>query len=73
MARRQPKFSGPNVEAIESGVAADPKAPGGEWMVRRGSVWKSSHPVVVAHSEWFVELGEGQTAAPYFPVRIADS
>jgi hypothetical protein len=58
-----------NVEAIAAGVAADERAPGGEWYVRMGSVWRSSAPVVQAHPEWFVPLGDGQTTPPYFPVR----
>jgi len=71
MARRQPKFDGPTVEAIASGVAADAAAPGGEWYVRQGSVWRADHRVVQAHTDWFVNLGEGQTAPPYFPARTS--
>lgn len=67
--RKQPEFSSTHVEAIMAGCAADPGAPSGEWMVRLGSVWKSNHPVVMAHPEWFVDLGDGQTARPYFPSR----
>ena len=57
------------VEAVAAGVAADDRAPGGEWYVRMGSLWRSSHPVVQAHPQWFVELGAGQTTPPYWPER----
>jgi hypothetical protein len=71
MARRRPSpFLSPNVEARESGVAADPNAPTGEWVVHRGTVWKASHPVVIQHPELFCELGDGQTVEPYFPERV---
>ncbi len=36
-----------------------------------GTTWQSSHPVVIAHPEWFVELGQGQTAPAYMPGRAA--
>ena len=64
-------FTTETVEAITSGCAHDPDAPTGEWMVRHGSIWQSHHPVVIAHSEWFVPLGQGQTTAPYMPGRAA--
>ena len=61
-----------NVEAIAAGVAADPNAPSGEWIVRLSSIWRSTHPVVQAHPEWFVPLGDGQTSPGYFPARDAE-
>lgn len=64
-------FTTENVEAIAAGVAADPKAPAGEWYVRMGTVWQASHPVVKAHPEWFVELGQAQTTPAYMPGRVA--
>ena len=70
--RRSP-FDCENVEAIAAGVAADERAPGGEWFVRTGSIWRSTHPVVQAHPEWFVPLGDGQTSPSYFPEREPSS
>ena len=58
-----------NVEAIAAGVAADERAPAGEWYVRQSSIWRSTHPVVQAHPAWFVPLGDGQTSPSYFPAR----
>jgi hypothetical protein len=72
MARKRPSpFTTEAVEAITSGVAADPKAPTGEWIIRESSIWQSSHPVVVAHPDWFCELGQGQTTPAYWPGRAA--
>jgi hypothetical protein len=67
--QRKSPFDCENVEAIAAGVAADERAPGGEWYVRLATVWRSTHPVVLAHPEWFVPLGDGQTSAPYIPAR----
>lgn len=67
MARRSQTFSSEAVESIAAGVAADPNAPGGEWYVRMNTVWRADHPVVLMHPAWFVELGDGQTSAPYVP------
>jgi hypothetical protein len=64
-------FTSENVEAIAAGCAHDPKAPGGEWYVRMGTIWQSHHPVVIAHPEWFVELGQGHSAPAYMPGRAA--
>jgi hypothetical protein len=64
-------FKTDTVEAITSGVAADPKAPTGEWLVRQGTIWQSNHPVVRAHPAWFCELGQGQTTPAYMPGRAA--
>jgi hypothetical protein len=58
-----------HVEAVAAGVAADDRAPGGEWYVRMGTVWEADHPVVQAHPAWFVEFGRGTTSAPFFPER----
>jgi hypothetical protein len=60
-------FPGSAVEAIESAVAHDPGAPSGEWYVRRGTIWRSDHPVVLAHPEWFCPLGDGPTSPRYMP------
>jgi hypothetical protein len=73
MALKQHKspFTSETVESIAAGVAADPKAPGGEWYVRMGTIWQADHPVVKAHPAWFVELGKGQTSPAYTPSRAA--
>ena len=62
-----------HVESVAAGVAADPKAPSGEWYVRMGTVWEAGHPVVQAHPDWFVEFGKGTTSAPFFPEREPSS
>jgi hypothetical protein len=54
-------FTSDTVESIAAGVAHDPNAPGSEWYVRMGTVWQATHPVLLAHPDWFVELGKGQT------------
>ena len=57
------------VQGLEYYENADPNAPAGEWYVREGTIWRTDHPVVQKFPEWFVDLGSGQTAAPYFPPR----
>jgi hypothetical protein len=61
------RFTTETVESIAAGVACDPKAPGGEWYVRQGSIWQRSHPVVIAHPAWFVELGRARRRRPTCP------
>jgi hypothetical protein len=58
------------VEARESFAAALPGEPG-ELIVCRGTTWKRDHPVVAAHGELFVDLGEGQTTTRYVPGQAA--
>ena len=71
MARAPRRESEPTswpVEAIES--ASIQVAEGQpEVMIRRGSLWPSSHPVVAKYPEFFTDLGMGQIVAPPFPPR----
>ena len=71
MRSKTPPFKTENVEAITAGCAHDPNAPSGEWLVRQGTIWQAKHPVVIAHPDWFCELGQGQTTPAYTPARAA--
>ena len=70
---RKAPFDCETVEAIAAGVTADPSSPSGEWVVKEGSVWQSSHPVVALQPAWFVPLGAGRTTPAYFPAREPSS
>jgi hypothetical protein len=71
MRKTRNPFTCETVEARESGCIADADAPGGEWVVRRGTLWRSDHPAVARCPEWFVPMATLQTSAPYFPERAA--
>jgi hypothetical protein len=58
------------VEARESFAASLPGEPM-ELIVRQGTTWKRDHPVVAAHGELFVDLGDGQTTTRYMPPGMA--
>lgn len=57
------------VEVREGFVAADPNAPTGHWICKEGTVWRTDHPAVLGWPDFFVALGDAQTAPRYFPER----
>ena len=57
------------VECHEGFVAADPKAPTGNWVCREGTVWRADHPAVIGWPDFFVALGDGPTAPRFWPER----
>jgi len=65
---RNDHLTAPVVEARESFATLLPGEPV-ELIVRQGTVWKATHPVVAIHGELFCDLGDGQTARSYFPER----
>ena len=67
-ARSSNPFTADVVESIEPLCAV---VDGVEFVVRRGTAWRTDSPVVRHHPELFVDLGLGQTTPRYQPPAAA--